>query len=107
MSNKIEFEWSDEYGGYIQKGYGVDDFDPESKFDMVWRNGRAATNLWKYIPNRVIDGVADATVDSDGYWIYLESGWTSRDGGEDCRTIHAYSIKELKEDIKTIRKVAE
>ena len=70
----------------------------------IYRSGRQADDLWKYIPERISDAVDDTLVDPDGYWIFLKEGWTAYDGGEDCRTIHCYSIKDLREDIATIRK---
>lgn len=80
-------------------------WEKEYAFEKTWNSGRASQDLWRYIPDKVSNGVADVCTDSDGYWIYLNPGWTSCDGGEDCRTIHTYLISDLKEDIKTIKRV--
>ena len=79
-------------------------WEKEEAFEKTWLSGRASQNLWRYIPDKVSDGVEDVCTDSDGYWIYLNPGWTSRDGGSDCSIIHTYLISDLKEDIKTIRR---
>lgn len=66
---------------------------------------RHSSDLWRYIPKKLRHAVDDVEIDSDGYWIWLAPGYTAYDGGEDCRQIHVYTIKELKEDMKTIREV--
>ena len=79
----------------------------EAYCDRV-RSRRISKDIWKYIPRRVMEGVTDAFVDDDGYWIcldYNEGGWVAYDGGEDCGIIHEYSIADLRDAIKTIRKV--
>lgn len=83
-----------------------DEWTKEEAYDELYRQGRQAKNLWKYIPKKLEDAVDDTAVDKDGYWIYLAhwNGWTCYDGGEDCTLIHCYTIKDLIEDIKTIRK---
>lgn len=79
-------------------------WEKEAAYERTYRSGRQVKNLWKYIPKKVWSGVADATTDSDGYWIWLEAGWTAYDGGSDCGVIHEYNIKDLREAVKTIRK---
>ena len=61
-------------------------------------------NIWRYIPKKLYEAVENAVVDLDGYWIYLNTGWTAYDGGEDCGLIHDFTISDLKASIKTIRK---
>ena len=78
-------------------------WEKEEAYENTWLSGKASHNLWRYIPDKVSSGVADVSTDSDGYWIYLNPGWISCDGD---RIIHAYLISDLKEDIKTIRRVA-
>ena len=78
--------------------------DKAGDFERSYYAGRCARNLWAYIPERFADAVDETAIDADGYWIYLKEGYTSQDGGEDCRTIHDYTISGLKAAIKTIRK---
>lgn len=81
--------------------------DKENAYADLYRAGRESRNLWKYIPKKVHEGVNDAFSDSDGYWIFLDheiGGWVAYDGGEDCGMIHEYTIADLREAIKTIRK---
>lgn len=80
-------------------------WEKEIDWEDRYYSGRYCHNLWKYIPKKVKDGVDDVAEDSDGYWIYLSEGWTSMDGGEDCRIIHDYDIAGIKDAVKTIRKV--
>lgn len=85
----------------------MDDSFKEEKYNDLYRGGRQAIDIWKYIPKKVREGVTDAFSDCDGYWIYLdheEGGWVAYDGAEDCGGIHEYTIADLKEAIKTIRK---
>lgn len=63
---------------------------------------RRSTDLWKYIPKKLYDAVADTGVDDDGYWVYLNRGWLAYDHGSDCSIIHEYNVADLKEAIKTI-----
>lgn len=79
-------------------------FDKEAEYEERFRAGKQIKNIWKYIPRTVqafVDGVA---IDSDGYWIYLDADHIAYDGGEDCRTIHEYTVADLKEACKTIRR---
>lgn len=79
----------------------------EDTYCEMFRQGRISSDLWKYIPRRVLPGVADAFADSDGYWIFLDhesGGWVAYDGDEDCGLIHEYTISDLRAAIKTIRK---
>lgn len=76
--------------------------DKATAFESVYQRGRVA-RVWDYIPNRKMAAIDDATTDTDGYWIYLNDGWTAYDGGEDCGIIHEYNVKDLKDAIKTIR----
>lgn len=75
----------------------------EDMYADVYRAGRQAKNIWKYIP-RSVSGVTNAFSDSDGYWVWLDEDHVAYDGGEDCGIIHEYTIADLKEAIKTIRK---
>lgn len=85
----------------------MDWVDKESRYEEQYRSGRQATNLWKYIPKRVLPGVADCSSDIDGYWVWLyyEDGWSAYDHGSDCGVIHEYTIADLKAAIKTIEQV--
>lgn len=84
----------------------MSEFDKIIQYEDLYRQGRQAKDLWKYIPKKLEDAVDDTAIDSDGYWIYLAhwDGWTCYDGGEENIMIHCYTIKDLIEDIKTIRK---
>lgn len=82
--------------------------DKEDRYIERYKNGQVCTNIWQYIPYKVMEGVTNAFADSDGYWIWLdyeEGGWVAYDGGEDCGIIHEFTMADLKEAIKTIRKV--
>lgn len=80
-------------------------FEKEEAFDAKWANGTASKNIRKYIPDRLgFDAVQNAVTNCNGYWIYLEDGWTAYDGFEDCGTIHEYTIADLKAAIRTIRR---
>lgn len=81
--------------------------EKEVAYERMYSQGRQAKNLWKYIPAKLAEAVTYAFSDSDGYWILLnheEGGWVAYDGGSDCGVIHEYTIADLKEAIKTIRK---
>ncbi len=89
---KHELSWE-------EKGY---------EYEKRYREGRVSTDIWKYIPQNVCEGVTAAFANSDGYWIWLdheEGGWVAYDGGEDCGIIHDYTISDLKESIRTIRRI--
>ena len=82
--------------------------DHEVNYYERFMSGNQAKNIWKYIPEKYMEGVTDAFSDSDGYWIYLyheEGGWVAYDDDEDCGIIHEYTIADLKDAIKTIRKI--
>lgn len=83
--------------------------EKEYRYQEQFRSGKQAKNIWKYIPASVACHVDKAFSDSDGYWIWLENDdegcWRAYDGGEDCGIIHEYTIADLKDAIKTIRKV--
>lgn len=79
----------------------------EERYENAYRAGRIAEDIWKYIPAKCSEGVTNAFADSDGYWVWLDhevGGWVAYDGGEDCGIIHEYTIKDLREAIKTIRR---
>lgn len=81
----------------------------EDRYIDRYTNGQVSTNIWKYIPYKVSEGVTNAFADSDGYWVWLDyenGGWVAYDGGEDCGIIHEFTVADLKAAIKTIRKVA-
>jgi hypothetical protein len=79
-------------------------WEKEDRYERQYRSGRVARDLWKYIPKKVQEGVTDALADSDGYWVYLGADWVAYDGGEDCGTIHEYTISDLIDAVKTIRR---
>ncbi len=81
--------------------------EKQEAYERVYESGRQATDLYKYIPEKAMEGVTDAFSDDEGYWIYLdheEGGWVAYDGADDCGFIHEWNIADLKEAIKTIRK---
>lgn len=78
-------------------------WEKEAAFEAAYASGRCAKDLWKYIPNRLVEAVDETNVDLDGYWIYLKDGWNM--DGE--KTIHCYTVADLKEDIRRIEKVGE
>ena len=82
----------------------MDWFEKEERYKVAYGNGRVASNLWKYIPKKVEDGVMHAYSDSDGYWVWLFPNWTAYDGAEDCGMIHVYTIEDLKTDLRTVRR---
>lgn len=75
-------------------------WEKEYAYETKWQNGTVAKDLWKYIPKRLEEAVDETAVDSDGYWIYLNEGWN--EDGE--RTIHVYTVTDLKEAINGIVK---
>ena len=79
-------------------------FNKEVRFSEAYSSGKTCRNLWRYIPKKLHIAVADCNTDFDGYWIWLDEGWSAYDHGSDCGTIHEYNIKDLKEAIKTISK---
>ena len=79
-------------------------WEKEGAYQQVYSAGKQAKSISQYIPDAKVEAVAETLIDSDGYWVFLEEGWTAYDGGEDCRTIHEYSIVDLRAAIKTIRK---
>ena len=82
--------------------------EKEQRFADMYRAGRAPKNIVQYIPQKYHDAIIAAFVDSDGYWVWLdheEGGWVAYDGGEDCGTIHEYTIKELQAALKTIHRL--
>lgn len=79
-------------------------WEKETAYEAVYASGRQAKDLWKYIPEKLKEGVTDAFSDSDGYWIMLDENHVAYDGGSDCGMIHEYNIADLKAAIKTIRK---
>lgn len=81
--------------------------DKEEKYDELYRQGRQATNLWKYITASKQAFVTNAFSDSDGYWIWLDEDHVAYDGADDCGQIHEYTIADLKDAIKTIRRKVE
>lgn len=67
--------------------------EKKEAYEKVYKSGRQAIDLYKYIPEKIIERVTNAFSDDEGYWIWL-----------DCGIIHEYNITDLKEAIKTIRK---
>lgn len=83
----------------------MEHWEKEEHFAETFANGRTAKNLWKYIPNRLLEAIEDCYTDCDGYWVCLADGYVAYDGGGDCRQIHEYNVTDLRMAIKTIRKV--
>ena len=81
--------------------------EKEERYSRQYAAGKVSTNLWKYIPYKYWNGIYSAYTDADGYWITLDSTHTAYDGGEDCGIIHEYTIADLKDAIKTIRRKEE
>lgn len=79
-------------------------WEKEIAYETIFESGRQAKDLYKYIPEKLMEGVTDAFSNEDGYWIYFDECHVAYDGGVDCGMIHEYSIKDLKAAIKTIRK---
>lgn len=79
-------------------------WEKEDAYKILFESGRQAKDLYKYIPEKFMEGVTDAFSNEDGYWIYLDKCHVAYDGSVDCGMIHEYSIKDLKAAIKTIRK---
>lgn len=82
-------------------------WEKEEAYEELYRHGRQAKDIYKYIPDKFIKGVTNAFSDEDGYWIWLDhedGGWVAYDGGSDCGMIHEYNITDLKKAIKTIRR---
>lgn len=78
-------------------------WEKEYVWERNYESGRYARDLWKYIPKKVEESVADTYVDSDGYWIYLADGWMAY-GERGCHTIHEWTVADLKDAISQIRK---
>lgn len=80
----------------------------EREYGERWNAGRInGRDLWRYVPQKVAEGVTDIFADSDGYWVWLDhedGGWVAYDGAEDCGMIHEYTIADLRDAIKTIRR---
>ena len=81
--------------------------EKEERYSRQYAAGKVSTNLWKYIPYKHWRGIFNAYSDADGYWITLDSTYTAYDGGEDCGIIHEYTIADIKDAIKTIRRKEE
>lgn len=80
--------------------------DKSIAYEDKWNAGTVAQDIWKYIPESKKAFVTDAIADSEGYWIWLDEDHVAYDGGEDCGTIHEYTIADLRNAIKTIRKAS-
>ena len=76
----------------------------EDVYADVYRAGRQAKNVWRYIPIDKQEGVTNAFSDSDGYWVWLDGDHVSYDGGEDCGMIHEYTVADLIAAARTIRR---
>ena len=64
--------------------------------------------IMRYIPKSKIDAIQDAyTEDENGYWIILDKHWNADHMDQDCRTIHEYTIKDLRYQISGIRKLTD
>lgn len=59
--------------------------------------------IMSYIPKKFHEAIEAVSYDSyDRYFIYLTDDYIATSTG--CHTIHAYTLKELKADVKTIVK---
>ena len=78
------------------------------EFERAYFQGRCSKDITKYVPARLMmDAILDVYTNSDGYWIGLQPGWTAYDGvngGAENHCIHEYTIKDLKQALKTIRR---
>lgn len=74
--------------------------DEEYRFEQRYENGNYCRDIWDLIPKKLYEAISDATVDSDGYWIYIAEGY-NMDGD---RIIHSYTVSGIKEDLKRITK---
>ena len=74
------------------------------EYEDRYMANRQATNIWKYIPQKKRECVTNAFSDRDGYWIWLDEEHVAHCGAEDCGIIHEFTIEDLKNTIKTIRK---
>ena len=79
-------------------------YEKAEEYDDRYKVNKQATNIWKYIPQKKKEYVTDAFSNSDGYWIWLDEEHVAYDGAEDCGMIHEFTIADLKDAIKTIRK---
>ena len=63
------------------------------------------TNVNINIPKKYIQAIKEVDYEGreDGYWCYLKEGYVS-ENGHGCQTIHAYTKKELLEQIRKIVK---
>ena len=59
-------------------------------------------NIMKYIPKSKHEAIYGAWKDSDGYWIMLREGWNADREDWECRTIHEWTIKDLRYQIAGI-----
>ena len=80
----------------------MDWFEKEEAYDRIYASGKQAKDLWQYIPSKLSGAVSHCDISLDGYWIYLNEGWSAYDHGKDCGIIHEYNIPDLKDAIKTI-----
>ena len=78
--------------------------DKATAYEENYRAGRTAKCIWTYIPAKYCDAIEYAWIDSDGYWVHLNSEYRAYDNGEDCTYIHEYTITDIKEALKTIRR---
>jgi len=79
-------------------------YEKEPAYDKAYRAGKVSRDIYKYIPRKLSEAIDDCVIDPDGYWVYLNPGWSAYDHDVDCRIIHEYSIADLKQAIKTIAK---
>ena len=75
--------------------------EKERNFEDRYRRGAVCSDLYNLIPERLksAGAIAEAFVDSDGYWIYLEHGWNC---DEDI-VIHAYTTADIIDAVKMIK----
>lgn len=87
-----------------EKSVGKDWYEKMEQYEDRYKANRQVRDIWKYIPQKKKECVTNAFSDSDGYWIWLDEEHVAYDGGEDCGIIHEFTIVDLKDAIKTIRK---
>ena len=92
-------------GGWAKEGRkrNMDWFEKEAAYERTYAAGKQAKAISRYIPDKWWKAINGCSIESDGYWIYLNEGYTAYDHGEDCGIIHEYNIADLKAAIKTIK----
>lgn len=64
------------------------------------------SRIMKHVPMKCRDAIREAWKDEDGYWITLRPGWNADREDWDCRTIHEWTIRNLRYQIAGITRVS-